>query len=307
MASSFHRVIPDFMIQGGDPTGTGAGARATLSRMKSKPASSTTSRHLLDGQPRPGTNGSQFFITHVPTSWLDGKHTVFGEVTKGQDIVNAIKQGDKIESIVVLDPTDELFQSQADKIAACETRSSTASLPARFLKESRFRTSCLPGSESQILHHRLMPLNCGACMNTDLRESLQREFPHLESFTRKTSFLTASTVPPLITARRNWSCFPRPRTTSPARPFRLGSWRSHRHTRIGSGLSGGSLPIPAASSFASAKWIASSRWIPKNSASAPSGSHHRPDRPGADAAGLFYPPDPGSMRISTIGLAMSPK
>jgi peptidyl-prolyl cis-trans isomerase B (cyclophilin B) len=61
----------------------------------------------------PGTNGSQFFITHVATDWLDGKHTVFGEVTKGQDVVNAIRGGDKIKSIEVLDSTDDLFADQA--------------------------------------------------------------------------------------------------------------------------------------------------------------------------------------------------
>jgi peptidyl-prolyl cis-trans isomerase B (cyclophilin B) len=64
----------------------------------------------------PGTNGSQFFITHLPTPHLDGKHTVFGEVTKGQDVVNAIRQGDKIKSIEVLDPTDDLFAAQAANI-----------------------------------------------------------------------------------------------------------------------------------------------------------------------------------------------
>jgi peptidyl-prolyl cis-trans isomerase B (cyclophilin B) len=61
----------------------------------------------------PATNGSQFFITHGPTPHLDGKHAVFGEVTKGQDVVNAVKQGDKINSIEILDATDDLFAAQS--------------------------------------------------------------------------------------------------------------------------------------------------------------------------------------------------
>ena len=66
---------------------------------------------------RPVTNGSQFFVTHVPTPWLDGKHTVFGHVTKGQDVVNAIAQGDKILKIEILDAPDALFEQQKDRIA----------------------------------------------------------------------------------------------------------------------------------------------------------------------------------------------
>ncbi len=109
----FHRVIPNFMIQGGDPTGTGSGGpgykfgdecRADLKHSKPGIFSMANAG--------PGTNGSQFFITHVKTDWLDGKHTVFGEVTNGQDVVNAIKQGDKIKSIEVLDSTDDLFAAQ---------------------------------------------------------------------------------------------------------------------------------------------------------------------------------------------------
>jgi peptidyl-prolyl cis-trans isomerase B (cyclophilin B) len=109
----FHRVIPNFMIQGGDPTGTGSGGpgykfgdecRADLKHNKPGLFSMANAG--------PGTNGSQFFVTHVPTDWLDGKHTVFGEVTKGQDVVNSIKQGDKIKSIEILDSTDELFAAQ---------------------------------------------------------------------------------------------------------------------------------------------------------------------------------------------------
>jgi peptidyl-prolyl cis-trans isomerase B (cyclophilin B) len=110
---TFHRVIPDFMVQGGDPTGTGSGGPG----YKFADEIDRSLKHDKPGKfsmanAGPNTNGSQFFITHVPTAWLDGKHAVFGEVTKGQDVVNAIKQGDKINSIDVLDSTDELFAAQ---------------------------------------------------------------------------------------------------------------------------------------------------------------------------------------------------
>ncbi|MHA3771414.1 peptidylprolyl isomerase [Verrucomicrobiota bacterium sgz303538] len=113
----FHRVIKDFMIQGGDPTGTGMGGPGYR-------FADEIDRSLKHDKPGkfsmanagPGTNGSQFFITHVPTPWLDGKHAVFGEVTKGQDVVNAVQQGDTIQSIEVLDSTDDLFADQKSNI-----------------------------------------------------------------------------------------------------------------------------------------------------------------------------------------------
>lgn len=115
----FHRVIPDFMIQGGCPLGSGTGGPGYRFEDECKP-------HLLHNKPGifsmanagPNTNGSQFFITHVPTPWLDGKHTVFGELTQGQDVVNQIRGGDTIQSIEILDSTDALFESQKDRIAS---------------------------------------------------------------------------------------------------------------------------------------------------------------------------------------------
>ena len=113
----FHRVIPNFMIQGGDPTGTGRGDRGykfedeCVADLKFDRAG-----RLAMANAGPGTNGSQFFITHGPTDWLNGKHTIFGQVTAGQDVVNAVAQGDKIKSIEILDPTEELFTAQAARI-----------------------------------------------------------------------------------------------------------------------------------------------------------------------------------------------
>ena len=109
----FHRVIADFMVQGGDPTGTGAGGPGYKFADEVHPSLKHTGPGVFSmATAGPGTNGSQFFITHVATPWLDGKHTVFGQVTKGQDVVNAIRQGDKIKSVDVLDATEDLFASQ---------------------------------------------------------------------------------------------------------------------------------------------------------------------------------------------------
>ena len=109
----FHRVIKDFMIQGGDPTGTGSGGPGYRFADEIDRSLKHTKPGIFSmANAGPGTNGSQFFITHVPCPWLDGKHAVFGEVTSGQDVVNAVQQGDTIKSIEILDSTDELFAAQ---------------------------------------------------------------------------------------------------------------------------------------------------------------------------------------------------
>lgn len=114
----FHRVIPDFMIQGGDPTGSGMGGPGYKFECECKPHLKHDRSGILSmANAGPNTNGSQFFVTHVPTPHLDGKHTVFGAVTEGMDVVNNITGGDTIDSITILDSTDALFAAQADRVA----------------------------------------------------------------------------------------------------------------------------------------------------------------------------------------------
>jgi peptidyl-prolyl cis-trans isomerase B (cyclophilin B) len=117
---TFHRVIPRFMIQGGCPHGTGTGGPG----YRFEDECSQELKHDAPGRlsmanAGPGTNGSQFFITHVATPWLDGRHTVFGEVVDSddQDVVDAIAQGDTIESVELLNEA-EILESQADRVAA---------------------------------------------------------------------------------------------------------------------------------------------------------------------------------------------
>lgn len=117
---TFHRVIPDFMIQGGCPEGSGRGGPGykfgdefDASLKHDKPGV------LSMANAGPGTNGSQFFITHGPTPWLDGKHSVFGDVVgaEDQDVVNKIIGDDKIEKVIVEGDVDALLEKQSDQVA----------------------------------------------------------------------------------------------------------------------------------------------------------------------------------------------
>ena len=99
--TSFHRVLADFMIQGGCPEGSGRGGPGYRFEDECKPNLKHTPGTLSMANAGPGTNGSQFFITHVETGWLNGKHTVFGKVTTGKDVVDAVKQGDILKSVKI--------------------------------------------------------------------------------------------------------------------------------------------------------------------------------------------------------------
>ena len=101
---TFHRVIADFMIQGGCPIGNGTGGPGYAFEDEFVPELRHDGPGTLSmANAGPNTNGSQFFITHVACPWLDGKHTVFGKVLEGQDVVNAIRQGDKMIKVTVTD------------------------------------------------------------------------------------------------------------------------------------------------------------------------------------------------------------
>ncbi len=121
---TFHRVIPDFMIQGGCPRGTGTGGPGYQFEDECTPEL----RHDAPGKlsmanAGPGTNGSQFFITHVATPWLDGRHTVFGEVLDAEDqaVVDAIAVGDILQSIT-LAGEEAVLAAQANRVKAWNER-----------------------------------------------------------------------------------------------------------------------------------------------------------------------------------------
>ena len=114
---NFHRVIPDFMIQGGCPEGSGRGGPGYRFEDEARNGLTHERGVLSMANAGPNTNGSQFFITHVATPWLDGKHTVFGKVVDGLNVVDAVQQGDLIKSVRIEGDADAALAAKADRVA----------------------------------------------------------------------------------------------------------------------------------------------------------------------------------------------
>ena len=114
---NFHRVIADFMVQGGCPQGTGTGGPGYRFEDETGNGVGHERGVLSMANAGPSTNGSQFFITHVACPWLDGKHTVFGKVLEGTDVVDRIAQGDGIRSVRIEGDADAVLAAKADRVA----------------------------------------------------------------------------------------------------------------------------------------------------------------------------------------------
>ncbi len=114
---NFHRVIPDFMIQGGCPEGSGRGGPGYKFEDETGNGVAHERGVLSMANAGPNTNGSQFFITHIATTWLDGKHTVFGKVVEGLEAVDKVEQGDHIRTVRIEGDADAMLAARADRVA----------------------------------------------------------------------------------------------------------------------------------------------------------------------------------------------
>lgn len=166
----FHRVIDDFMIQGGDPAGNGSGGPG----YKFPDEIDGTLRHSGPGilsmaNSGPGTNGSQFFITHKETPWLDGKHTVFGRVVQGQDVVNKIKQGDTIKKMTIIRQGEKARAFATDQAAFDRGLGVSSERAAKRVEEEKKAVfaridQLLPGAQKSAsgIFYKVMKKGAGA-------------------------------------------------------------------------------------------------------------------------------------------------